>query len=56
MAGQVKVNGSSTGGEIRGSRLSSLNAACELKTFAGIQAASVQFLNLGITFIYPSAF
>lgn len=56
MAGQVKVNGSSTGGEIRGSRLNSLNAACELKTFAGIQAVSVQFLNLGITFIYPSAF
>lgn len=51
MAGQVKANGSSACGEIGGSRLSSLNAACDLKVLAGIQAVSVQILNLGLTII-----
>lgn len=51
MAGQVKVNGSSACGEVGGSRLSSLNAACDLKVLAGIQAVSVKNLNLGLAII-----
>jgi len=56
MAGQVKVNGSSTRGEIRGSSFDSLNAVCDLKMLAGIQAVTVQILNLGLTHICLSAF
>lgn len=52
MAGQVKVNGSSMCGEIRGTRLGTLNAAWDLKMLAGIQTTVyVQILNLGLTFI-----
>lgn len=57
MAGQVKVNGSSMCGEIRGSRLGRLNAVWDLKMLGGIQTTvSDQILNLGLTFILWCAF